>query len=228
MKRIILSVLILPFALTNLLAQANDRRSLSTTCTLNKTQSQDVRGFHLGTKWEQVVARFSGSLEESTRARQIDIFPNGLLNVVSESGRRYASRFKPSELHNLNEVTRILLGFFDGEIVLIKVTYDGTTHWRTLDEFAMKISEGLSLPNTWRRDKYNAERVLECTNFKVTASLVSTCDNPPFCGPPEKIIYLPTLAFEDTTVLERNGARMRKQRAEQERREEEKRRVFKP
>ena len=106
--------------------------------------------------------------------------------------------------------------------------YDGTNHWKTLDDFATKISEGLSLPNDWQTRSHAAERVLECSGFRVLASLESTCKTPGFCGPADKLLYLPTVALEDTAVYERAKETLQKQREEQERREEEKRKMFKP
>lgn len=208
------------------LPRATEVRLQTTACTLTKTETKDLRGFHLGMRWQQVVAQFPGTLRESMNARQVKLLPSGDCYVLNQLNRESISHFKPEKYSVFNEVSSIVLRFFEGEIVFIQVTYDGATHWRTLDDFAAKISDGLSLPNAWQRGAYAAQRAMNCNGFNVSASLESTCKMPGFCGRPD--IYLPTVAFEDTTVADRAIENLRQQREEQERREEQKRKVFKP
>jgi len=177
-----------------------------------------------------VVARFPGLLKEAAQAREVELlFVEGKSRVVSQSGRDSLAFFNRSKFAGFEQIFGLDLRFSGGDIARIEVKYDGSTKWNTTEEFANKISEALGLPGDWRADvSSRGRRFLECDGFRVTVSFESSCTTPPFCGQPNESALLPVLRLEDTTADARGLEKLRKENDEKERREEQKRKVFKP
>lgn len=63
------------------------------------------------------------------------------------------------------------LKFLDEKLSLIEITYDRSTKWADVDEFAAAIAEGLKLPTGgWRGRAGSAE--LDCSGFQVRAEIL--------------------------------------------------------
>lgn len=234
MKRIIVSTLLALAAMSVALGQSNNERTPNTKCTLTLAQAPEIRGFRLGTRLEQVLARFPGLVIEppgefDSRIELVfrdntspTLNPRDITPIYDR--KAYINR---SKFTGFEGVDSIYLKFFDGRISFIQVVYDGTTQWKTTAEFVTRISEALGLPNTWQNksDGFSpgrlspppeprVERTLECDGFKATANFG-------YEGQPE-------LSLKDTAADQVKEKRQKEKEEKWRHEEEERRKIFKP
>lgn len=115
---------------------------------------------------------------------------------------------------------QVALSFVDERIVTIRVNYDGSTQWGSLDEFVNKIAESLNLTGEWLagRASYD-ERVetLDCGEVRVRVGFGGILEsNAPF------------VELTDIKAAEIPAVRKAEKDGKQRREAEDRRKVFKP
>lgn len=247
MKLIIVSLTLALAATPVTLGRSNKEAPGNARCSLTRDQAPGIRGFRLGTSSQQVLARFPGLIIESTGESTLElVFVKGesdSLNRkdVAQSRNNSVVYVNRDKFTDFKGYSGLYLQFSEGSITLIKASYDDTIKWNTIDEFVATVSQVLGLPSRWqtvlftdhtkiyvrnKSDGSYGKRLLECVGFRAIAEVPHKCE-PPFCGPPDEPEPRVTLSLEATTVpLTRD--QLQKQRKEEGRREEEKRKIFKP
>ncbi len=138
-------------------------------CALKVAQSPTLRGFRLGMTLAEVSGRFP-------RYWMPEADSCGRLNVSMDAafGRLAAEARRPEEF---NDVKGIRLGFLDGRLTYVRVTYDSGTTWKGVGEYLTALSNSLGLPASWYkaddRTTLNQAHMVGCDGFKVVAGFNS-------------------------------------------------------
>lgn len=181
-------------------------------CELKVAQSPALRGFRLGMSLAQVSARFP-------RHEMPEVDSCGRLNFSMDAtfGRLRGEARRPEEFDG---VQGIRLGFLDGRLTYVRVTYDGSTTWKGVGEYLAALSSSLGLPAFWYKagdgPMVSQAHVIGCDGFKVVAGFDAG----------------PYVELHDTTAIQAmprrkvEDAARREREAEAER--ERRRRAFKP
>lgn len=181
-------------------------------CELKAAQSPALRGFRLGMTLAEVSARFP-------RYGMPEADSCGRLNFSMDAtfGRLKAEARRPEEFDG---VQGIRLGFLDGQLTYVRVTYDGGTTWRGIGEYLATLSGSLGLPASWYkaedRTTLSQAHMVGCDGFKVVAGFNAG----------------PYVELHDTTaiqtMLRRKVEDVAKKEREAEEERERRRKAFKP
>ena len=115
---------------------------------------------------------------------------------------------------------KIILEFVDGRISNIKTYYPKDIKWRSVDEFVQRTAEALNLPDGWDSSKTDSDyRSVYCNGFFVRSGI----DNEKYDE--EK---LPFVEVGDTMATITPMLRNYNKNENENRKEDERRRGFKP
>lgn len=115
---------------------------------------------------------------------------------------------------------QVALSFVDERVAAIRVNYDGSTRWGSLDEFVDKIAESLNLTGEWSagRASYDERaKALDCGDVRVKVGFGGILEN-----------NAPFLELTDVKAAELPARRKAEKEDKQRREAEERRKVFKP
>ena len=192
-------------------------------CTRSLEQAPDLRGFRVGTTLSQIQNRFPG-------------FPNltpnefGLSKVILNVNPMAEEAVNPysvghvlvsaSRYPELLGTDRIILEFVDGRLAKIKVFYPKDIKWHSVAEFVQRTSETLNLPDGWNTPNSTEDyRSVYCNGFFVRAGI----DNEKYDE--EK---LPFVEVGDSAASVQAILRSLNKNENENRKEEERRKTFKP
>ena len=193
-------------------------------CTRSLEEAPELRGFHLSTTVTQLQNRFPG-------------FPNLTANefgsakvIISVASMPGPETVKPSGDGNvllsasrypeLLGTDRIILEFVDGRLATITVFYPKDLKWHSVDEFVQQTSEALDLPDGWETsDSTKDYKRVFCKGFYVRAGI----DHEKYDE--EK---LPFVEVGDTMSSIQPMLRTLNRNENENRKEEERRKTFKP
>ncbi len=181
-------------------------------CELGMARAPEVREIRLGMSLTDVAVRLrpSSVLEPDPCWRQTLEFDWGD-DLLGQPAPR------PRELSG---VRRLRLGFLDGRLAYVCVTYDSEAAPMRLDQFRTTLSSSLQLPGMWRRagnaGVWDQPYSVGCDGFKVTAGYN--------VGPYVELHDTAALGVLLKRSVEARLKRLREIEAERERR----RREFKP
>ena len=181
-------------------------------CDLNLTRSPEVRGLRLGMTLQEATSRFRPSKvpEAEWCGRQTLEF-DWADDLLGQPAPR------PQELTG---VRRIRLGFLDGRLAYLRVTYDPKAAPLTTGQFRSTLSSALALPGVWRAvndaQSWGQLYSIGCEGFVAVAGYE--------IGP---YVELHDTGAIDLLLRRRQDERQRRRRSAEEE-EERRRRVFKP
>jgi hypothetical protein len=124
-------------------------------CKLTLEQSPALRGFRLGMSLEQLKARYPGVpvMEQQEKGH--------LTAGLARGG------FQGADAGTFEGVNDIHLDFLDGRLASLTVHYNNLVKWRSVGEFASRVSELLKLPDAWRTEQDSGSRVMPCADFNI-------------------------------------------------------------
>lgn len=132
-------------------------------CSLNLAnlpQAPEFLGFKLGMTKEQV----------KVRVPQV-VF--GKKDEVGLSKTTINPHFDPRiEQSTFEGVRSVSLDFLDDRLTSLWIGYDSSFKDNSVDEFIKRISQSLSLPNSWRPWRSRGQQ-LNCANFQLTVTMVA-------------------------------------------------------
>jgi hypothetical protein len=146
-------------------------------CTLTVAQSPELRGFKLGAKIEETLARFPGTSapkpDEFGFTRKSLQFADDI-GAVSSCGGCYETIFSRQRVSGFDGVSAVYLDVLDGRISAMQISYSFTTPWNSLDEFVARVSESLKLPNAWSDYKVGKwpHKRLDCDGWRIEANAI--------------------------------------------------------
>ena len=193
-------------------------------CTRSLEQAPDLRGFRLGTTLSQIQNRFPGvpnltANEFGSGKFTINVTSMPGPETVKPSGGGYVL-VSASRYPELLGTDRIILELVDGRLAKITVLYPKDLKWRSVDEFVQKTAETLNLPDGWEAsDSTKDYRHVFCKGFYVRAGI----DNEKYDD--EK---LPFVEVADTEASIQPILRTLDRNENENRKEEERRKTFKP
>lgn len=181
-------------------------------CELKVAQSPALRGFRLGMTLAEVSARFPRyEISEADSCGRLNVYMDATFGRLGAEARR------PEEFDG---VQGIQLGFLDGRLNYLRVTYDGGTFWKGVGEYLVALSGSLGLPASWYkgedRTTLSQAHTLGCDGFKVVAGFNA--------GP--YVELHDTAAIQ--TMLRRKTEDVAKREREAEEERERRRKAFKP
>ena len=118
------------------------------------SQSPEIRGFRLGMSLNEVLNRFGGMHAPTANADGRSFIR------VNKFGASVAGTWEPdfpsgsgpvSNTSSMEELRSLEFVFLDTAVSSIRIEYDGSVKWNSLDEFTRKISELLGLSGTWEQ-----------------------------------------------------------------------------
>jgi len=181
------------------------------TCTADQVDGLEIRGIRLGMSVEQIKTRLPGLRFTPT----------------TSFGYAFASWLLPKQSKTSSETVRSLeyvsVEFVDGRLTEVSFLYDSSIKWATATQFADRISEALKLPKTWtayRSDEWyriGQFHVLRCENIRILAGLALV-----------NYQQRPVLYWTDLNANGILAARKQEALDRERRKEEERRRAFKP
>ena len=118
----------------------------------------ELRGFHLGTTYDQVKSRVP-----QIQFGRADEFGVSKTSLSPFFDRRF-------DRASFADVRTISLDFLDGKLVTLWIGYESTFKWKTLDEFVAGIQKSLNLPAEWPAKR--GGRQLTCEGFSVFVSMI--------------------------------------------------------
>jgi hypothetical protein len=240
MKLMMLVVLLLAF-LTVVPAQEKTRSQSApvTKCKLGLEKAPALRGLKLGLTQAQFMARFPGvSLDRPNEFGlaglglsivDSSLFPKSAsnrgvqLNIAVGPAEGRSFTIDRSRFSEFKDVRNIQLQFVDGRIVSVKVAYDDTVTWDSVDEFVQTLSKNLDLPDEWHDltdsegDKSTQE--LNCEGFRMTAKVGGDANDTRVAA---------QVTVEDSSSMQLIAKRQKDKEDKLKRTEEERRKTFKP
>jgi hypothetical protein len=108
-------------------------------CNVPVANAPELRGFKLGMTLDEARAR-SGliSIPASPRIDETGFFQASVL--LPDLGKAQREGIKSLEL-----------GFLDGKLVSIQVSYDATVTWPDEDQFGISVAKSLGIPDAWEK-----------------------------------------------------------------------------
>lgn len=190
MNRLIFTLVLTLSCASPLVAQVKNNPKPSK-CTLPLDRAPELRGLRLGLPQAAVLARFPGvSIEKPDKLGVTQL----RLNVIDTTliSRNLPIRDKAvqpdmtlgddtsftvdsAKFPALKDVRRIQFRFIDGRLSYLRVSYDDSIKWNSVDEFVETVAKALNLPADWSlppdADGSNQGRELRCEGFVITADV---------------------------------------------------------
>lgn len=152
-QRFFLSILFITFCF----AEASAQQQYA----FNIEQAPTLRGLRLGMSIEQARAALPALRVPQLGGEQFGVTYASLDKNTSTETNKAA----------LDGVRYVSLQFFDDHLVLIRLSYDDSVYWESVDQFTARISSSLRLPNAWQQTEQEAWRKLTGNGFYLAASL---------------------------------------------------------
>jgi hypothetical protein len=190
MNRLIFTLALTLCCALPLVAQVTNNAKQSK-CTLRLDRTPELRGFRLGLPQAAVLARFPGtSIEKPDKLGVTQLRLNVIdTALISKSlpirdkaveadltlGNDSSFTVDSAKFPALRGVRRIQFRFIDGRLSYLRVGYDDSIKWNTVDEFVETVAKALNLPAEWSlppdADGSNRGRELRCQGFVITAEV---------------------------------------------------------
>lgn len=195
-------------------------------CTLTPEQAPEMRGFRLLMSVEEIRAKYKDFPIPS--ANEFGLAKVLIVNNANYPMNYVINRSRPDGVIIVNGIgypeikgtSRIYLEIFDGRIMKIKVFYFNDLKWNSVDEFTKKTAESLELKGAWRGG--GKSRQLTCDGIWIDAGIdedykqLQTHENLPYLELNAYRLYMELLSRQD------------KKNENANRKEQERRDVFKP
>jgi hypothetical protein len=153
------AVFILSFMLT---CAAASVAQVTGQCTLKTEQlagAQELYGLHPGMTVEQVKAR-------------VPTLEMGQTDAAGLSKTSFSPEFHPAmDKAAYRGARTISLEFFDGRLSSLRVGYNASFKWKSLEEFVPGMSRALGLPNSWQPRSRGGQQLV-CGDYQVTATMI--------------------------------------------------------
>jgi len=190
MNRLILTLALTLCCALPLVAQVTNKAKQSK-CILLLDRAPELRGFRLRQPQAAVLARFPGTtiekpdklgitqlrltvIDTALISRSLPIRDKAVqadLTLGDDSSFTVDSAKFPA----LRGVRRIQFRFIDGRLSYLRVGYDDSIKWNTVDEFVETVAKALNLPGEWSlppdANGSNRGRELRCEGFVITADV---------------------------------------------------------
>ncbi len=132
-------------------------------CALKLNQAPEVRGFHFGQSYQDIVDRLGQAVANFRYG--IDKPDEVGLRSVTLQGTELKFRARQAEAERFKDIGDVELKFLDDHLASVKITYDSDVTWRNNLEFTAAVADGLKLPTQgWRG---NDPTLLNCEGFTV-------------------------------------------------------------
>jgi hypothetical protein len=150
-RRLLLAALFVASAASA--ARAQQPQTPAPPCKLTLEQSPALRGFRLGMSIQQLRERLPG------------------IAVTEDTSGLTVARFTPLDFKTqpvgYEGVNDINFSFLDDRLVSLWVGYDNRVEWKSVGQFASRVSELLKLPDAWREDPGGVRSEMDCSGFKI-------------------------------------------------------------
>jgi ankyrin repeat protein len=136
-------------------------------CELKLAQAPALCGFRLGMTLSEASSRFSYyGVPAADSCGRVNI------TLDPQPGRLWREARRPEEFDGVRGVR---LGFLDGRLTYVRMTYDNGTSWRGVSEYLAALSGSLGLPASWHKagdgGVMSQAHVIGCDGFKMVAGI---------------------------------------------------------
>jgi hypothetical protein len=239
MKRTVLILLIILSCGLPLLAQdKNDSKQPK--CTLPLERAPELRGLRLGASQAGILARFPGAsvekpdkfgisqlrftvIDTATTSKGSPARDKGVQPDMTSGPEESAFVVDSAKFSALKGVRRVQLRFMDGRLFFIRVAYDDSVKWDTVDDFVETVAKTLNLSGVWNlpddAEGSGRERELRCESFAMLGSIYGDATDTRISA---------QLSIEDLAASKSLAKRQEDMKEKAKRDEEAKRKNFKP
>lgn len=162
-----------------------------TPCSLTLTQAPSVRGIGFGMTREEAEKTLGLIFLSSYMSKEDE--KSGLSNL--HFFRNRVNKYP----QQLDGVEAIQLKLLDNKIYSFIFSFDNSTKWNDINQFALSLSENLNLPKSWRASGFSLTR-MDCQDFRVEAN----------------IYFLPEISLTNLSAVREIEARRREFRAKEQ------------
>ncbi|HEX8139685.1 MAG TPA: hypothetical protein VF544_19145 [Pyrinomonadaceae bacterium] len=122
-------------------------------------QGPELYGLHMGMTAEQVKAR-------------VPSIEMGFTDASGLSKTSFSPEFHPAmDKAAWAGARTISLEFLDGRVTALRIAYNGSFKWKTMEEFVPMMSRVLGLPVAWHQRPRGGQQ-LDCSDFQVVAQMI--------------------------------------------------------